>query len=101
VSAASTPKVQFLRLAEVAEIVRLSRWTIRRLTRAGLFPAPAPASPRRAYYVAADVQRWLVTRQSAGHAAAAVARPPKPSPLARIARQRASRRRAVPRSHAE
>lgn len=53
----------FMRLHEVVERVRLSRWTLWRMVSEGLFPPPVRASRGRAYYLTADIDRWIATRR--------------------------------------
>lgn len=49
----------FLEWSDVVRVTGLSRWTIRRLIKAGQFPPSVELSPRRVGWHKADVDRWL------------------------------------------
>jgi prophage regulatory protein len=57
---------RIVRFAEVARLVGLSRSTIWRLERQGLFPKRILLSARAVGWLEADIERWLASRQASG-----------------------------------
>ena len=59
------PKKRHLKIAEVCEIVGLSRATIYRKIDSGEFPKPVHLSAMRRVWVTADVAAWLQSVEEA------------------------------------
>ena len=53
---------KLLTIKEVTEICGISRSTIHRLMKRGLFPLPVRVSPRAVRWRKSDIDRWLATR---------------------------------------
>ena len=56
-------KVRFLSSKQVQELTSLSRTTLWRLEKEGLFPSRIQVSPRRVAWSEAEVIEWLKSRQ--------------------------------------
>lgn len=57
-----THNTRLLRRQEVEEITQMSRSTIYRLVRAGLFPAPRRVGPRAVRWSASEITEWIAAR---------------------------------------
>jgi len=56
--------VRYISVKQVADIVGLSRSTIRRLRSRGLFPGPIRVSPGRIAWSIADINSWIASRRA-------------------------------------
>ena len=65
-NATSAPDKRVLSQEDVLDRVPLSRTTLWRLERAGLFPTRIKISPNRVGWVEADIDRWLERRRGDG-----------------------------------
>jgi predicted DNA-binding transcriptional regulator AlpA len=57
------PEHKLLKIGTVTEMVELSRSQIWRLTRAGDFPAPRKIGEHGRRWLAADIQKWIMSRE--------------------------------------
>ncbi|QPC43879.1 AlpA family phage regulatory protein [Kaustia mangrovi] len=59
-----TDPIELMRLAELAEKLGVSEWTIRRWVKAGHFPKPIELSEQTKAWRRRDVERWLHERSA-------------------------------------
>lgn len=59
-----TPRPRLISWKEVSKLIPLSRTTVWRMTRDGMFPLPAEISPGRKAWLEEEVLDWIKRRKS-------------------------------------
>ncbi len=89
--------MRFIRPGEVVRMLGVSRTTLWRMVRAGLFPRPVEITERNRGYVLEDVEAWMQARVDFGRTdcspTLAAVRRPEPVPVEAVAPYPARRRR--------